>query len=86
MKASDLLTESKPAMPQRLCRDFEAIRYLKSKVVFDRLVDADWLRPVFPAQHRLMLFDYHDLDSCIERMKEEGLPQSSSMSASPGAK
>lgn len=80
MKASDLLLQALPTLPQRLCRDFEAIRYVKSKVLFDAMIAAGWLKPCFPSRHRLMLFDYRDLDLCIERLKEEGFPSSISES------
>jgi hypothetical protein len=75
MKASDLLKEAtiKKPVPQRLCRDFEAHAYVK-KPVFDALVAAGWLKPVV-SRHKLTLFDYTDLDNCIDRMKEEGLPE-----------
>lgn len=86
MKASDLLNEPKRAssVMRRLCRDFEAIRYLGSEVVFKACRDAGWLRAVVE-QHKLTLFDYSDLDECVDRIKAEGLPQSS-MSGSAGEK
>ncbi len=87
MKASDLLTEpAEPrAVPQRLCRDFEAIRYVKSPVVFFAFVQAGWLKPVVK-RHKLTLFDYQDLNDCVDRMKQEGLPDQSSISTSRGDK
>lgn len=56
------------ALPQRLCRDYEAAHYLKSKTLFERLRKAGWIKPVVH-EFRLTLYDYADLDVCIERLK-----------------
>jgi hypothetical protein len=63
----------KKPVPQRLCRDFEAHAYVK-KPVFDAWSLQAGLKPVVN-RHKLTLFDYTDLDNCIDRMKEEGLPE-----------
>ena len=74
MKASDLLREDPPGprLQQRLCRDFEAIHYVKSQVVFNAFLESGWLTPVVK-RHKLTLYDYKDLDRCIDRLKLEGL-------------
>jgi hypothetical protein len=76
MKASDLLPgpTAPQTLPRRLCRDFEAAHYLRSAELLAELERAGWLVPTI-RRHKLKLYDYRDLDTCIDRMKFQDLAQ-----------